>query len=355
MKKIINKILKRDEFKAVDEKELSKEELELREKIEKEFYYKSILAIIGGAVFLVLLFFIVFFVAIDGKEDTKVPNLVGIPLHEAVIKLQERALYPKLNAKHSTPDEKGLIINQDITGGAVVKAGRLIGLTVSLGGVIDKVGSYEGQTITAVRGEFKKLFSTTLPLLEISDNLQYVFSEEPIGTILEQDPAAGTEITDVTTMNFVISSGPKQSTFITPTMEGMEFKQALKKITQWIIKYRFSARTKREGEQAGYIVAQTPEPTEVKPFSTVVEMVIAKPEEYPANYTFGMLELALDNFPVSVALDVDKIDLDGNTENILKSRTYGGAITIPYLEEVGSELIILLNGEEIQRFIVRQQ
>lgn len=355
MKKILDKILKRDEFKPLNEKELSKEELELREKIEKEFYYKTILTIVGGAVFLVLLSFIIFFVAVEGEELTKVPNLKSEPLHEALIKLQEKALYPKITTKHSTPDEKGLVINQDISGGSVVKAGRLIGLTVSLGGVIDKVGSYEGQTITAVRGELKKLFSTTKPLLEISDNLQYVFSEEPAGTILEQDPPQGTEISEVTTINFVISSGPQQSTFVTPTMKDMEFKDALKKITQWPIKYQFTARAKREGEEAGKIVSQTPEPTEVKPFSTVVEMVIAKPEEYPANFTFGILEFALENYPVSVALNVDRVDMEGNIETIVESRTYGGAISIPYLEEVGSELVIMINGEEFNRRVVRQQ
>lgn len=355
MKKIIDRILKRDEFKKVDEKELSKEELELREKIEKEFYYKSILGVIGIAFFILLIFFIVFFISVRGMEDTKVPNLVGVPIHEAIIKLQERALYPKLTAKHSTPDEKGMIISQDIKGGAVVRAGRLIGLTVSLGGVIDKVGSYEGQTLTAVRAEFKKIFSTTEDLLVISENLQYVDSEEPVGTILEQDPAEGTDISGVTTMNFVVSSGPKQITYTTPTMKGMEFRDALKKITQWMIKYRFSSRTRRDDEEAGTIVSQTPQPLDVVPFSTITEMVIAAPEDYPANFSFGIIEMALENYPVSVALDVERVDLEGTKELIVESRTFGGAITIPYLEEVGSELIIYINSEEYQRFVVRPQ
>ncbi|OQY40644.1 MAG: hypothetical protein B6229_01160 [Spirochaetaceae bacterium 4572_7] len=132
MKKIIEKIFKK---RSKPQVELTPAEAKIREKIEDEFYLKTVWAVLGTAFFILFLYIIVFFINVEGKEDTKVPNLVGLSLSESVIKLQERALYPKLSRKNSSPKEKGLIMSQGISAGSVVKAGRIVPITVSLGGL----------------------------------------------------------------------------------------------------------------------------------------------------------------------------------------------------------------------------
>lgn len=354
MKNFFAELLKK--IKGEPQRELTPEEAAIREKIEKEFYIKTVWAIIGSAIFFVFIFAIVFFVNVDGKEDTKVPNLEGLKLSEAIIKLQERALYPKLSVKKSSPSEKGLILNQDISPGSVVKAGRLIGITVSLGGVLDTVGSYEGQTIEAARAELQKIFaaSSAEPVLIIGEPV-YVKSDEPKGTILQQEPLSGTEITDVTELTFYVSTGKQQSSFIVPTMRDLMFESALAKITQWPIRYRFTVRDKREGEEdkAGLVVSQNPEPGLTKPWSTVVEMVMIKPDEYSATNSFGILELVIPSYPVSVPMTLERLTEDGVREIIFSSRTFGGALTIPYLEKIGNELIISVNDELVETYRVR--
>lgn len=353
MKKIIANIFKKN---TVEKIELTDEEKVIHEKIENEFYHKAALGIVASAIFLVILFAIVFFIIVEGQEDTKVPNLEGLELSEAIISLQDRALYPKLSLKNSSPSDKGLIISQDISPGSVVKAGRLIGLTASLGGVIDSVGSYEGQTIKAVRAELQKLFSSssTEPVLIIGQTIQ-IDSDEPEGTILSQNPEAGTEITDVTEIIFHVSKGQQESTYVVPTMRGLSFTDALSKITQWPIRYRYVVRNKKNNEEPGMVVSQTPERGNTVPWSTVVEMVMTKPENYPANYSFGLLEIVVPSSPVSVPMNFQRVKADGTIEIIFESRTLGGALTIPYLEEVGSRLIVTVNDIEIQTFTVRQQ
>jgi eukaryotic-like serine/threonine-protein kinase len=353
MKKIVKSVLGIIGNKKSEEQELSTEELILREKIEKEFYYKTVLGILASAIFIIIVFLIAFFIAVEGEEETKVPYMQGVPLHNAIVSLQEKALYPKLILRNTVPNEKGMVISQSIPGGAVVKAGRIIELTVSLGGVIDRVGDYTGKTLTGLKGEFNKLFSTTTPVLFISDKNIYVDSDEPFGTILEQDPLPGTEITEITEIRLVISSGPKQLSYITPTIVGMDYLEALAKITQWPIRYRFSARTKKAGELPGTVITQSPDPLEEKPFSTVLEMTMTRPENYPSNMSFGILELVLENYPVPVNLNVDGILENGEMVNRVMSRTFGGVITIPYLEEINTKLIISVNDEVIQEFTVR--
>lgn len=353
MKKLLSTFIKK---KTVEKVELTKEEQVMHEKFEKEFYQKAALGIVSTAIFLVILFAIVFFIVVEGQEDTKVPNLEGLELSEAIIKLQERALYPKLSLKNSSPNEKGLIISQDISPGSVVKAGRLIGLTASLGGVIDTVGSYEGQTLKAVKAELQKIFAgtSTEPVLIIGQAIQ-IDSDEPEGTILSQNPKAGTEITDVTEIIFHVSRGKQESTYVVPTMKGLSFTDGLSKITQWPIRYRYTVRNKRTNEEPGMIVSQTPNRGETVPWSTVVEMVMTKPENYPANYSFGLLEIVVPTSPVSVPMKFQRVMIDGTIETVFESRTLGGALTIPYLEEVGSRLIVSVNDIEIQSFTVRQQ
>lgn len=354
MKNFIENLLKK--IKGEPLPELTEEEAAIREKIEKEFYIKTVWAIIGSAVFFVFLFAIVFFVSVEGKEDTKVPNLEGLKLSEAIIKLQERALYPKLSVKKSLPGDKGLILSQDISAGSVVKAGRLIGLTVSLGGVLDTVGSYEGQTIDAARAELQKIFasSSAEPVLIIGEPI-YVESEEPKGTILQQEPLSGVEITDVTELTFYVSKGKQQSSFIVPTMKDLMFESALAKITQWPIRYKFTVRAKREGEDGkeGFVVSQNPEPGLTKPWSTVVEMVMIEPDKFSATNSFGILELVVPNYPVSVPMTLERLTEDGVREVVFNTRTFGGALTIPYLEKIGNQLIISVNDNIIETYKVR--
>ncbi|MGL1893305.1 MAG: PASTA domain-containing protein [Spirochaetaceae bacterium] len=353
MKKIIKRFFSKED---VIKEELTPKELIIRDKIEKEFYFKAAWGIISTAVFLVILFAIIFFINIEGQEDTKVPNLEGLKLPQAIIMLQERALYPKLSVKNTAPNEKGLIISQDISAGTVVKAGRLIGITASLGGVIDSVGSYEGQTLKAVQAELQKLFSGTSsePVLVIGPSIGLV-SDEPEGTILSQNPAPGTEITEVTEIIFHISKGKQESTYVVPTMKGLEFQVALKKITQWPIRYRFTVRNKKDDEKAGYIVSQTPERGNPVSWTTILEMVMTTPEEYPSNYTFGLIEIVVPTYPISMPMELERVKTDGSREFIFSSKTFGGALTIPYLEEVGTRLVITVADIELQSFIVRQQ
>lgn len=336
--------------------ELTSEEKAIHEKMEKEFYLKAVWGIVATALFLVILCSIVFFIAVEGQEDTKVPNLEGLELSEAIIELQDRALYPELSVKNSAPNEKGKIISQDISPGSVVKAGRLIGLTVSLGGVIDTVGSYEGQTLRAVQAELQKLFtgSSSEPVLYIGESIQ-IDSEEPEGTILSQNPEPGTEITDVTELIFYVSKGKQESTYVVPTMRGLTFSDALSKITQWPIPYRFSVKNRSNNEEAGIVVSQTPNRGETVPWSTFVEMVITRPEDYPSNYSFGLLEIVVPTYSVTVPITFERVKVDGTSELIFESKTLGGAMTLPYLEEVGSRLIVSVNNTELQSFTVRVQ
>ena len=88
----------------------------------------------------------VFFLSVKGKEEVMVPNVVGKELSAALLEMQVKELYPKLQLKYSNfVDDKGTVLEQSPPAGSIVKAGRRINLVVSRGAVIDTVKDYVGQ------------------------------------------------------------------------------------------------------------------------------------------------------------------------------------------------------------------
>ena len=90
----------------------------------------------------------VFFLAVKGQEEVMVPNVTGKELASALIDMQVKELYPKIQLRYSNSiDEKGKILEQNPPAGSIVKAGRRINLVVSRGVVIDRVRNYVGQKV----------------------------------------------------------------------------------------------------------------------------------------------------------------------------------------------------------------
>ncbi len=121
--------------------------------------------------FVVLIAVTVFFIALRGAEQTMVPDVVGKELTAALLELQVKELYPRIQLRYSQSiADKGNILEQDPRPGAIVKAGRRIRLVVSRGVVVDKVENYLGQNLDDVKIHLQTLFSTSArPLLSLKE------------------------------------------------------------------------------------------------------------------------------------------------------------------------------------------
>ncbi|MDR1507570.1 MAG: PASTA domain-containing protein, partial [Treponema sp.] len=142
---------------------------------------------LGLLVFVGMISLSVFFVVVNGKEQVMVPDVTGEDLTQALLKLQGKELYPKIQLRFSnSSEEKGLILEQDPDAGTVVKAERRINLVVSSGLALDKVGNYLGRNISDARADI-----AALPLLSIKEPFMYQYAREAAGTIIQQNPPAG--------------------------------------------------------------------------------------------------------------------------------------------------------------------
>lgn len=120
---------------------------------------------------------VVFFLSLRSAEQVMVPSLTGKDMAVAMIEMQEKELYPRIQLKYSDKiDDKGMVMAQSPAPGSIVKAGRRIDLTISRGIVIDKMENYVGQSVDNVKMNLQSLFaSMDTPLIAIEDPPSIVF------------------------------------------------------------------------------------------------------------------------------------------------------------------------------------
>ena len=297
---------------------------------------------------------IIFFLSIKGGEQTKVPDIAGEELAQAIISLQEKSLNPRVHLHFSSnPEDKGKVLNQDPDAGAVVKAGSNVTLNVSRGAVIDRVEDYVGWTLSDLEIHLQTLFTTYGPLLHVKQPVIRVHDESEPGTIIEQNPEPGTRISGVTELELVVSKGPEPELEIVDNYIGRPFEEARKKLVSRNIPFVFFSREADENEKPGTIIDQKPVPGESVESGTVRELQMTIPENIPEGQVFGILERELPEYPILVELNLEAITVEGKRKQLLSMQHPGGPISIPYIEEENTMLILSVFQKEIIRYTVK--
>ena len=114
---------------------------------------------------------LVFFKNVEGPEKVLVPNVVGKQLEDALLEMQAKELYPKINLRYSdVPGDEGAILEQSPKAGAIVKGYSRVSLVVSRGVVVDKVDDYVGMNIDDLQLKLQTLFAgQTKPLIVLGN------------------------------------------------------------------------------------------------------------------------------------------------------------------------------------------
>ena len=82
-------------------------------------------------VVVILISVVVFFAYLKTEDQVLVPSVEGRTLEDALVELQVKELYPRLQLRFSDdPSERGRVLSQSPTAGTVAKAGRRVTLVV---------------------------------------------------------------------------------------------------------------------------------------------------------------------------------------------------------------------------------
>lgn len=308
-------------------------------------------AAIALLVFISLIAVTVFMLTIRGAEQTMVPNVVGKELTSALLEMQAKELYPKIQLRYSNnPSDKGTILEQDPVPGTIVKAGRRIKLVVSRGLVVDKVENYIGQNIDDVKMHLQTLFSSSSrSLVSLREPFLYVYSAQPAGTILEQKPEPGADIEGPIRLEFVVSRGPENAKIKVPDLVGLPIQDALDRIRQSGVWFVFSVRPVQNREIPGTVVSQLPAGQAVVAANTRLDLVVAAPGKVPDNEVFGLFEKTLPEYPYPLEVKLDALLPTGERRRLLSVNHPGGIFTVPYQVPKGTVLILSVLNRELLR------
>jgi len=313
----------------------------------------TIITLIGVIVLMVVSGLVAFFLALQGAEQTMVPDVENLELTTALIKLQDKELYPRIALRFSSdPTDRGRILEQRPPAGTIVKAGRRINLTVSRGPAVNQVENYVGQTLDEVKIHLQTIFASSRPLLTVREPPIYQFNKAPAGTILEQKPMPGTEIAGLTELVFVVSQGPKKAQVKVPELLGLSIPEAIQAIEESGIAFSFAMRAPAGRERPGTVVSQMPTAGSVIEPDTPVNIVVSHPAS-EKDMVSGILAETLSVFPYPLKITVMAQYPTGEKVSLLTVHHAGGAFTVPYTVPVNTVLILNVSNRELLRREVR--
>ena len=313
---------------------------------------------IGLIVFVGLIALSVFFIAVRGKEAVMVPDVLGKELTQALIDLQEKELYPRISLRSSgSGEERGLILEQNPEAGTLVKAERRINLVISSGMALDKMGNFLGKNINDVRLELQA-FNNSSPEIKITirEPFMYQYSNDSAaGTVLQQNPSQGTDLTGSTILELVVSRGRENTRITIPDMVGLSYTEALAKLGQSRIGFSFTidgTGRSPEGGKPGTVTAQNPlGGTEVSPEQKVTVTIISP--EAGAGEATGLFSYNLPLNPYPLPLTVEANLPNGSRQILASTNHSGGEFSIPYKLPSGSVIILSMVDREIYRQTVK--
>ena len=309
---------------------------------------------VGLLAFVGIVAVVVFFINVRGAEQTMVPNVQGRELTAALLELQVKELYPRINLRFTQSSaDKGLVLEQNPPPGTIVKAGRRVQLVVSQGVMINTVESFLGRNVDEVRMDLQAMVSAQgIPvpqLITLKDPLMYEYSEEPAGTILQQRPEPGTEISGPTMLELVVSRGAENTMVRLPNLVGLSMEDALEQIGRTGIDFEFSLRMLRAGEKPETVVSQNPSADTLVAFDARVTLVLAAPDKVNENEVFGLFSYDMAKNPYPLLVRLESIQPSGERKQLLSVQYPGGRLTVPYRQPVGSVLVLSMLNREIHR------
>lgn len=289
--------------------------------------------------------FAAFAVFIKGPEEVLVPDVVGHTLEDALMLMQDKELYASLVLRHSTDKGKGVVLEQTPVAGSIRKGYSRVSLVVSNGPVVDEVANYKGMTLDEVRLSVAAQFAgQPRPLIVIGAPI-YKTDNSESGTVLEQEPEAGTAIDGTVTVNLVVSRGTGSATVSLPNMKGFSMDGLLTTVSSLPLLFDYASRPPEGDEAAGTVVDMEGADVELNQWSKV-KVTLAMPKDEVDGKVYGIFKTWTNEYPVAVQMRLvaksapneeealktqeGNVAADNDGVTIASFMHIGGQVTVPY-------------------------
>jgi serine/threonine-protein kinase len=176
-------------------------------------YFIALGALCGGLIFQ----FLVMPLFVRQGAETEIPDLAGIPATQVERRLEQRGLrVGQTNRAYDDQIEAGCILRQHPPAGFRVKRGRAVDLLVSLGREALRVPAIEGESMTHARFLLQRE-GLTVGRIGAVEN-----AEVPNECVVAANPAPQTRLAGRSTVDLLVSEGPRPARYIMPELRGSD-------------------------------------------------------------------------------------------------------------------------------------
>jgi eukaryotic-like serine/threonine-protein kinase len=200
---------------------------------------------------------------LSASRPVAVPFVEGQRLPIARRNIQNADLRPVTIRRAHETWPRGIVFRQDPSAGERIQKGNAVRLVVSTGkprvAVPDVVGAREADAISTIRAA------------GLVPNAVDIFSDEPQGTVIAQDPRGGTNIVRGSTVRINISKGPQ--TIGLPNVIGQSYDSAAEQLRR--AGFTPVRRDVDATEPEGTVVGQDPDPGTLVPPGTRVTVSVS--------------------------------------------------------------------------------
>jgi len=196
-----------------------------------------------------------------------VPNVVGRSAADAVTALEELKLIVRQVPQASSDVPEGRVISQSPRAGQRVPRGSTVEIAVSTGSeqatVPNVVGSERGSAENAI-------VSAGLTVGSVSS----ATSDQPAGTVISQDPSAGSRVDRGSSVSLVVSSGGAPAPV--PSVVNLERSAAEQAIRNAGFSPSVEERAVSDPAQDGIVISQNPASGSERPKGSTVSIVVGR-------------------------------------------------------------------------------
>ncbi len=265
----------------------------------------------------------------SGKHaNIVVPSLLNMPIKDAREKYPDLLIEEHSTAFSSTIPE-GYIITQDKEADSKIKAGDVIGVTVSRGAQIIELDDYTDRDYRVAERELKALELVPQISEEHSDTMR-------AGAVIRQNPAAGYELKTGSTVILYVSKGKSDVEVEVPSLLGQTEEEARQTLKAHDLKLGEVEETS-DNAPKGTVVRQSVSAGTMISTKTAIHIIISRgAEETGAKNGIHSLRLELPKEKESAHVRVTgdgKTLLEGTFETALSP------VTLNLTGEIGSTTV----------------
>ena len=199
-----------------------------------------------------------------GPGQAEVPDVIGLPLREAVADLRDADFRVEEEQQASDQVDKGDVISTDPRPGEEARVGSAVTVVVSRGPKLATVPDVLNQSESSARSELEGAGFVVNGETEESDL--------EAGTVIEQDPGPGSRIEEGSQVTIVVSRGPGDISV--PNVVGQSQASATAQLTGAGLDVRVVTRDTESESEDGQVLDQSPQAGADLPPGSVVTIIV---------------------------------------------------------------------------------